>query len=238
VKKLLAWLQRLRAETAPAPPEGEIQVRWLAPHETPFGVEILDCIPSARGMLATTSDPQIARRFGQLLTREDLLARTPADVREVPCDLTYTLREPLVEGPVFRSRKMEEKWDVYFYDGQLYCTRSWTGHVVFRAGLEQAAVQAHVRRIEFSLEKIIPCDSADDEFVLQIFDFVVKSHVAWVMSLHPLPPSSQEESPRTLALFSFSLYGQRGLYGTFADTLTTRTMPFQEFSDSLRTRTT
>lgn len=242
MKNILAWLHRRRGETdqSPsdkAPSKYEREVRWLSPEETPFGVDVLDCIPFARSITATTADPNIARRFGQLLGQEDLIAGTPPDIRQITCDLTYTLSEPLAEGPAFRSREMEEKWDVYFYDDQLYCVRSWTGHVWFRARLEQSDGQAHVSRIEFSLEGTVG-DEEDDEYVVRIFDFLIKRHVARVMALHPLPLSKREESPQTLAHRSFVLYGVKGLYGTFADTLTTNIMTIKEFADFLGTRAT
>jgi hypothetical protein len=33
----------------------------------------------------------------------------------------------LGDGPVFRARVMEEKWDIDFFAGKLYFSRSWTG---------------------------------------------------------------------------------------------------------------
>ena len=215
-----------------------MQISWLAPHENPFGVEVLYCIPYASRMISTTTDPNIARQFGQLLTQEDLIAGTPSDIREIACDLSYTLREPLAEGPVFRSQEMEEKWDVYFYGGQLYCARSWTGDVMFRAGLEQTDGRAHVSQMEFGLAGTITSDWEDDEYVLRVFDFLIKRHVAWVMALHPLPPSKQKESSLPLARHSFALFGDKGWCGTYADTLATKIMTIKEFADFLATRAT
>lgn len=196
------------------------------------------CIPYASNVTAMTANMQIAARFGQLLKPEDLRAKIPSDAHEIACDLTYTLSEPLIEGPVFRSREMEEKWDIYFYDGQLYCARSWTGDVWFRARMELSDGQAHVPRIEFGLPGPIASDWEDDEYVLRIFDFLIKRHVAWVMALHPLPPSKRKESSLPLARHSFALFGDKGWCGTYADTLTTKIMTIKEFADFLGTRAT
>jgi hypothetical protein len=47
-------------------------------------------------------------------------------------------------------------------------------------------------------------------------DFLIVSHVFGREIPHPLPSAYFERSPEDLALFSFSEFGRRGLYGTFA----------------------
>ena len=52
------------------------------------------------------------------------------------------------DGPLFVARQMEDKWDIYLYDGHLYFARSWTGELVFRAVIEFAAPQAVLTTVE------------------------------------------------------------------------------------------
>ena len=221
MKKWLSWLRgRLgavsEASTSCLPP-----VKWLGPDENPFGVEVLDCSVYATSMLSTTKDLQVANQYSVLRTAsgEEFRGRTPQDARKVDCSLTYPITQPPCHGPVFKSQVMEDKWDIYFYDGYLYFTRSWTGDLVFRAEIQFAEEQARITLVETSLK------DDEDQFVVQQVDFLIKSYLFGLASLHPLPKSREMDPPYVLATFSFALFGRRGLYGTFEDTLATKVMP-------------
>lgn len=67
----------------------------------------------------------------------------------------------------------------------------------------------------------------EDQFVVQQVDFLIKSHLLGSISLHPLPKNMRMDPPDVLATFSFAMFGRRGLYGTFQDTLTTKVIPRQ-----------
>ena len=225
------WFSRLRGrltETNQAPTSVPPPVRWLAPNENPFGVEVLDCRVYAASMIATTADPQIAKQYSGLRTSsgEEFRGSSPRDARKVACSLTYQVNQRPGHGPAFKSQQMEDKWDIYFYDDYLYFTRSWTGDLVFRAEMRFADGQARMSLIETSLK------DDEDQFIVRQVDFLVKSHLLGLASLYPLPKSRRTDPPNVLALYSFALYGRRALYGSFEDTLTTRVIPYGERSNS------
>ena len=116
---------------------------------------------------------------------------------------------------------MEDKWDIYFYDGYLYFTRSWTGDLIFLAEIGFAEQEARITMVETGLKE------DEDQFVVQQVDFLVKSYLLGLTSLHPLPKSRRMDPPYVLATFSFARFGRRARYGTFEDTLTTKVMQSQ-----------
>jgi hypothetical protein len=228
MKKWLSRLLGLFGEADQPSTSGLPPVRWLGPNENSFGVEVLDCSVYATSMLSTTKDLQVANQYSVLRTSsgEEFRGRSPQDARKVACSLTYPVAKPPSHGPVFKSQAMEDKWDIYFYDGSLYFTRSWTGDLVFRAEVRFAEEQARIALIETSLK------DDEDQFVVQQVDFLIKSHLLGLASPHPLPKSRRMDPAYVLATFSFSLFGRRGLYGTFEDTLATKVKPHRELDNS------
>jgi len=166
-------------------------------------------------MLAVTGDPKVAESYALLRGSrgEECRGRAPEDPETRDCDLRYRAAAELHDGPIFKSGDMEEKWDIYLYDGALYFARSWTGELAYRAQIEfredaTNIVAVTARRALFE---------TDPHYPIAVVDFLIRSHVFGRAVPHPLPESPGRD-PRQLALFSFSQYGRRGWYGTFADT--------------------
>jgi hypothetical protein len=179
----------------------------MLPDESIFGVETLDCREYATTMLSTTKSREIATRFGELrnLSRDDLRLATFAGSRSMSCNLSYPVPMMPKDGPVFRAAQMEDKWDIYLYEGHLYFCRSWTGQLIYRARIESAQGNTRVNRIDFSPEGENP-DPAEQ------VHFLIGNHLLGLNAPHPLPRTMGKD-PRELALWSFTQYGRRGLYG-------------------------
>lgn len=202
--------------------EPGLGVRWLGPRQNPFGMEILDCRPFALGMVSVTQDPNIASRFLQLRSsfREELRGVAPEGARSIPSTLAYPFQGEVQDGAVFKAETMEDKWDIYLYDGHLYFARSWTGELIFRARVEFQPGLARVTAIETVRPN-------EDSFVLQQVDYLIKSHLFKREVPHPLPKDFGRDAQQ-LALYSFSEYGRRGLYGTLSNTVAVGPLlPFQ-----------
>lgn len=195
-------------------PAGQgLGLRWLSPQENPFRMEILDCRPFAQTMIALTQDPEISARFLQLRRSfgEDLRGCKPEGARHIACHLAYPYQGEVQDGAVFKAETMEDKWDIYLYDGYLYFARSWTGDLVFRARLEFQPGLARVTTIETARPN-------EDAFLVQQVDYLIKSHLFRREAPHPLPRDFGRDAEK-LAVYSFSEYGRRGLYGSLANTL-------------------
>ena len=109
---------------------------------------------------------------------------------------------------------MEEKWDLDYYDGRLYFSRSWTGAlnlvadaVIENSDLKIAFVHALIR--------------SDDQAIMAVrdVDFLVKTYVFGRELPHSIPwniPAS--ETP--ILTYSFSKFGRDASFATYDDTVT------------------
>jgi hypothetical protein len=71
---------------------------------------------------------------------------------------------------------------------------------------------ASIRRIVAAADRVF----GDAAFAVRTLDFLIESHVFGRECPHPLPAAYLGRAPDDLALFSFSQFGRRGLYGIFA----------------------
>lgn len=214
LSRLKGLIGQGRAPAAAADPMAG--VRWIPAEENPFGVELLDCRSYSQSMLSATQNPGIAESFVALRTAdgEHYRGRAPADSTTCACDLRYPHKEGRTrDGPLFKAASMEDKWDIYLYDGRLFFARSWTGELAYRATIVFHADSANIVSVEAPKEVV-----EDDPFhAVAAVDFLNRSHLYRLPIPHPLPKSLGRD-PRRLVLFSFSQYGRRALYGSFADT--------------------
>ena len=190
------------------------QVRWIPASENPFGMEVLDCRAVSDTLLSVTSDPEVAERFVKLrdATGQEVRGAEPQESTIVQCNLAYPSAGEPLEGPLVKAEEMEDKWDIYFYDGYLYFTRSWTGQLVFRAKItfepgraritEIAAPRIYVERIDLAVGAV---------------DFLIKRYVYNMDVPHPLPSDIPKEA-QTLAMASFSEFGRAAQFGSYEDT--------------------
>jgi len=157
----------------------------------------------------------VAQRFNELRasTGEELRGKAPDDAIEVPGELRYPHNNEVVpDGCAFRSQCMEDKWDAFILDGHLYLRRSWTSDLVYKP------------RISFGDEAVISdiqanrgaCEG-DPQMALRQLDYLVRSHLLQLPVAHPVPASVGND-PKSIALYSFSVYGCRGIFASFEDT--------------------
>lgn len=189
-------------------------VRWLSAQDSPFGVEVLDCRPVAQNATATTESREVAERFVQQRDSDGsgLIARSPEDCIRSACALEYPHEGETRDGPVFKAEEMEDKWDIYLYEGHLYFTRSWTGDLFLRARMVFEPDRARMLEVETARQSY-----TDDAAAVRVIDFLIRSHLyGWIVP-HPLPEGMGRD-PGRLAMASFVAFGRRGWFGTFAET--------------------
>jgi hypothetical protein len=215
------WLFRLVGvkERTVAQDDVFTQLVWLKPDENPFHLRVLDCRPFSTTMISTTEDPAIAARFTHLrnASGEEHRGKKPADAIVAICDLSYPFNGESRDGPLFVAQQMEDKWDIYLYDGHLYFARSWTGELAFRAAIDFRDRQALVTSVEASRAKVVD----DPALAVRIVDFLMKTHLYRKEAPYPFPQGFAEDK-KTLALYSFSEYGRWAFYGSFEDTMKVR----------------
>jgi hypothetical protein len=108
---------------------------------------------------------------------------------------------------------MEGKWDLDFYDGKLYFSRSWTGDLILMAetanensDLTIALVHCQIRR--------------DDQAIMAVrdVDFLVKTYVFGRELPHSIP-ANIPPSEKQILTYSFNKFGREASFATYDDTL-------------------
>jgi hypothetical protein len=190
--------------------------RWLNPAENRFGIRCLDCRQFARQLVSSTGEPAVANTFAMLRGSlgEHVRGRLPVNTILIPCSLQYPLLKGAIDGPVYMASEMEEKWDVFLFDGQLYFARSWTGTLIFKASAEFSRRGLRVTSIAADAR----AGGHDTHYVSAQVDFLIKSHLYHLEAPHPLPEDFTDD-PEQVAMFSFSPYGRMAAYATFEETI-------------------
>jgi hypothetical protein len=204
---------------SPRDGEGVSGVHRIPAAENPFGVDIWDCRPFTHNRISTTGSAEIARRYVELRCSQgnEYRGQVPINAQLTRCTLTYPLSHPPSEGALFKSEQMEDKWDIYLFDEWLYFARSWTGELTFKA-------QAHHELGALHLTALAVAADQDPAFAPRVVDYLVKTHVLPYKALHPLP-SQLPQTAWDIAVFSFSLFGRRCAFGTYADTTAMQAPP-------------
>ncbi len=192
-----------------------VPVRWLAPEESPYGIEVLDCRGLSEDARVATVSAEGSARFAALRVSDGTEHRgtVPQPPATLDCRLEYPIARPLSEGALFRAATTDEKWDVFHFDGSLYCVRSATGTLEYRAAL---AFPPGVLRLA-SVSARSELATAEPAYVVAAVDFLVRSHVLGLEAPHPLP-SAATGSPEELALLSWRQHGRFACFGAYADT--------------------
>lgn len=192
------------------------QLRWIEADDNPFNVKIFDCRPYALAMISFSDDKKVAEHFALSRSSEGEQYRgsTPANSVHVECKLRYPVLKEIREGPIFKAREMEDKWDIYFYDGYLYFVRSWTGDLSFKAKGVIENLEITIPFMEVRSDTLI----GDETFIIKQVDFLIKSHLCGLNVPHPLPQGLPSD-PEAIAMYSFSVFGRKGLFATYEDTI-------------------
>jgi hypothetical protein len=197
------------------PQQQSFTARWLRPSENVWRLSILDCTEFADGMASFSAARQIADSYsrlrsesGQELSKQDLIPR-----QSFRCNLAYEINKQPSDGPVFKSRVMEEKWDIYLYDSNLYFCRSWTGELV-----HCAVVETEPKRLR--IVSVQSFQNLPDKLAVRQVDFLCKSHLLLAVALHPLLLELGHDAEKQ-ARYTFGCYGCKGRYGTLEETLGT-----------------
>ncbi len=193
----------------------DVEPDWIGRDHNPFRLRIYDCRSFTRTMVATTTDPGIAARFASLRNQDGRHNRDtlPRDAVSVPCQIRYSTPVDLRDGPVFRARQMEEKWDIDFYAGKLYFSRSWTGSLEL-VGL----TDKNTTRLAISGVNAAAPNREARETVVRDMDFLIKTYIFDREVPHCLP-SNLSATEKSIVVYSFSKFGRAASFATYEDTM-------------------
>lgn len=192
-------------------------LQWVEAHESTFGLRYLDCRAIALRRRTAASDKTIEGRWARERANDGrrLAGQRPEHALSLTTLLLGPMNEPLpADGPVFKGDHLDEKWDIYLFDGWLYFVRSWSGLLVYRATVRTEMGKMIVEKID------APSDAADSdpEFCIREVDFLIKTLLYHASVPHPLPRDFKADDDG-IAEFSFQRHGDRGWYATWGDTL-------------------
>jgi hypothetical protein len=201
-------------------------LRWLQPTENVFGISCLDVRGFTRTMKAYTTDPEIADAFMRfrMLDGKGYRGKSPEHAARFPCELCYPLPDHMQDTPVYKAVSMDEKWDIYLYDGYLYFCRSWTGVLIFRAKIELRRDCMAVIWVEANPA----AGGGEAGYAVSIVDFLIKSHLLAVDSPVHIPCipcndpvlgfTSLVNETTEIAKYVFHEYGPMASFATYQDT--------------------
>ncbi len=191
--------------------------KWVDSSKNQFGVPLLDLRGSVFGSTAWTTKKDIVESFSRMrrVDGTEYVNKLPEDYVEFDSDLSFAYSGAHDEGPVFKAQAMEDKWDMYVYGERLYMVRSWTGTLCFVAKCEFKSNRVEIHRI-FTEKRII---SGDLQYAGRVVDFLIKSHMSNMVVPHPLPARLKDGPVGEIAAHSFEMFGRRGLFGSFDETI-------------------
>lgn len=195
----------------PKTPPTQYVFRWydVGP-DNPFGVRILDVRSFTGSIIATTSNPTIAKKYNALRGSDgkDLISAEIQDACTVRCELHFAHNGASLSGIVFKADSMDVKWDIYIYENVFYFARSWTGELMFKATALIAGDSIVISEIQ--------CRRQDAELAPSHVFFLLGSHALGRVLPHRLPVDS-DIGDLPIATLSFNLFGNRGCYAAFDD---------------------
>ena len=191
--------------------------KWVDSSQNQFGVRLLDLRSSVFGTTAWTTRKDIAESFLRVrrVDGKEYVNKLPDGYVEFDSNLSFAYSGAHEEGPIFKARVMEDKWDMYVYGDRLYIARSWTGTLCFVANCAFKSNHVEIHRI-YAEKKII---FGDLQYAGRVVDFLIKSHMSNMVVPHPLPAKLKHELLGEIATHSFETFGRRGLFGSFDETI-------------------
>jgi len=191
------------------------ELNWIPREESPFKLRVLDVRSFTLSMVASPADRKLAERFIELRTSNgrQYAGKRPDDAMHIDCQLRYPHGGPTRDGPLVMAKEMEDKWDVFLFDNELYFTRSWTGVLAYKARIDFLDTNAIVSSIDAVSQNV----RGGSWLGICAVDFLVKSLLYRRLAPHAVPPAIPNDE-MGIAAFSFQEYGRWAAYASFEDT--------------------
>ena len=192
----------------------EYESTWIEANENPFKMRIFDCREYALKMISTTLNQETANKFLELRNSDgtELIGKFPENGVKCEVDFNFeTEGEHLPDGILFKSSKMEEKWDIFKYVNFIFFVRSWTGELEYFCNYIPTKTGFKVDLIVVDENKI---DIDDEYFEFKVVQFLIHSHILGYPVPHPIPKILENDNTKILN-YSFSMFGNKGLYASY-----------------------
>lgn len=193
------------------------QLVWLpvGHPSNPFPKEALDCRPVALKFWSATQNPGVAETFGALRNSDgrDLIGKMPESAVPFDCDLQFPAEGEKCEGPLFKARQMEDKWDFFHFDSRLYMRRSWTGRLLHVAECSFDKGTVRISRFYSEPKNVFE----DRNYAIARIHFLVTSYLLGKPVPFPIYPEMPRAATEAIALTGFNDYGRRAQFAAFCE---------------------
>lgn len=203
----------------------EYNFKWYdLGEDNPFNKRVLDIRSLTQSMLSFTKDKAVAELFNKQRHSigKELIDTKLEGSKTIDTHLEYPHNGSKMEGAGYKAKCMEDKWDIYFWNGIMYLTRSWTGEVIYKAHTTVSDTNFRITKIEYSENEYT---HADPSLAIDNVHFIVMSHAFGRPFPHKVPKTLIVE--KDIALYSFNQFGHNCWYATYDTildtTVTTRT---------------
>jgi len=195
--------------------KNQYKLNWVAPHQNPWNVELLDLRPISQTMHSTSKDQKMAinaisynQDDGLIFLNQNLKSN-----QSIESNLSFPIDSKLENGVLFIPSTMENKWAIYFHQNKILFIRSWLREVFVIAETIQENNQLIVNKIngEFT-------DNETKEFTESILKFLIHSHVLKETVPAPIPRELKENTDNA-GLWAFSCFGNMAHYGHFEESI-------------------
>ncbi|MHA2276168.1 MAG: hypothetical protein ACXAC2_10390 [Candidatus Kariarchaeaceae archaeon] len=180
-----------------------------------FGIRFIDCRPITQTFTTTTESMEIADSYVRLRSSSGIEYQEEDinDYTKLNISLIYPLKN-YEEGALYKSPKMEYKWDIYLYNDVIIFTRSWGGQLVYMVPITLQNDELHISEVHATPGNA----KLGLDYVMKEIDFLIKSHLFNITVPHPIAPHLKEEDDEIIALSAFANWGRLGSFGSFEDT--------------------
>lgn len=210
----MAALSSSQTHFEPDDNDWESRLAWLpaGSAENPTGVEVLDCRAAALALRSAAPDGKALDRFNRLRRSDGSEVRglVPERPMIAGCELRFSLDGKIEDGPLFRARDAEDKWDIYTYENRFYVRKSWSGWLTHVGEFEHAPHGVVVTRVHCAPDLV-----EDRDFAVTEFRFLIAAHLGAVAIPFPIPSGSPRTAVKEIALAAFGKYGRRAVYGSY-----------------------
>jgi hypothetical protein len=186
--------------------------------ENPFNKKILDIRNLTQTMLSFTRNEAVAISFNKQRHSfgKELINIELPNSKIIYTNLEYPHNGTKMEGAGYKAKCMEDKWDLYFWDGTMYLTRSWTGEIIYKAYTNATETTFTITKIEYSENEYTQADSS---LVIDNVHFIVLSHAFGRVFPNRVPKTIITE--KEIAIYSFNQFGHNCWYATYDTILDT-----------------
>lgn len=176
----------------------------------PFNSRVLDIRSVTLNIVATTKEKWIAKNF--IESRSDIgeqyIDKEVEGGKRFQINMCFPHNGDELEGIVYKSESMDEKWDIYAYGEWFYFVRSWTSELVYKVHYSNTGSEL---KFDYLFTNDVDSPELHDQNLYSIFLTYVFGRV-WP---YVIPEHIRSESEVKIALYLFSKFGCKATIATY-----------------------